>query len=99
MLLTFLNALQLVLYIALLALIGQGALYVLAGERRQRNVFYRLLATVAQPFTAPTRRLTPARVSDRQVPVVTFFLVAILYVVVTFEKIDHCVAIGLESCK
>lgn len=99
MLLTILNALQLVLYIALLALLGQGVLYLLAGARRQHNVFYQLLARVSWPFTAPVRRLTPARVADRHVPVVTFFLLTILYAVVTFEKIDHCVSIGLEQCR
>jgi hypothetical protein len=33
------------------------------------------------------------------VPVVTFFLVLILYFVVTFERIDLCMRIGLEHCR
>lgn len=87
------------LYIPLLALVGQGALYVLAGPGREANVFYRLLQLVAKPFTAVVRRITPARVSARHVPVVTFFLLLIVYAVVTLEKIELCVGIGLEKCR
>ncbi|MEY3295030.1 MAG: hypothetical protein RLZZ451_1078, partial [Pseudomonadota bacterium] len=41
--LTFLNLVQVVLYVALLALMGQGVLYVLAGAKRETNLFYTLL--------------------------------------------------------
>jgi hypothetical protein len=94
-----LNAVQLVLYVALIALAGQGALYVLAGPRRETNVFYQLLRIVGRPFTGLVRRLTPARVADQHVPVLTFALLALAYVVVTFEKIDLCVRIGVEQCR
>ena len=97
--LTFLNLLQLILYIPLLALAGQGALYVLAGPKRDSNFFYRLLQLLAKPFTLVVRRLTPSKVGDHQVPIVTFFLVLIAYVVVSFERIDLCMRQGLELCR
>lgn len=97
--LTFLNLAQLLLYIPLLALLGQGLLYVLAGRQRERNLFYQLLQLVSKPFTAVVRRLTPAKVADHHVPVVTFFIVLIAYVVVSFEKIDHCLRIGVQLCR
>jgi hypothetical protein len=97
--LQFLNLLQLILYIPLLALVGQGALYVLAGPKRDTNFFYRLLQLLSKPFTLVVRRLTPARVADRQVPFVTFFLLVIVYFVVTFERIDLCMKVGLEQCR
>lgn len=97
--LTTLNLLQLLLYIPLLALIGQGLLYVLAGPRRESNFFYRLLQLLSKPFTLVVRKLTPAKVADRHVPVVTLFLVFIAYVVVTLEKINLCVQIGMEACR
>lgn len=93
--LTALNLIQLVLYIALLALLGQGVLYVLAGARRDTNFFYKLLQVLAKPFTWPVRKITPKQVSDAQVPVVTFLLLSVLYVVVTFERADLCVTSGL----
>jgi hypothetical protein len=97
--LTFLNIAQLVLYIALLALVGQGLLYVLAGAKRDGNIFYQLLQIVSKPFTLLVRKITPAQVADRHVPVVTFFLLLIAYAVVTFEKIALCVEAGMEGCR
>ena len=87
--LTILNAVQLVLYIALLALVGQGALYVLAGQRRESNVFYKLLQVVSNPFTWLVRRITPQQVSDNQVPLVTFCLLAVLSVLVPLQPATY----------
>lgn len=97
--LSFLNIAQLVLYIALLALVGQALLFVLAGAKRDRNIFYQLLQILSKPFTLLVRRLTPKQVDDRHVPVVTFFLLLIIYAVVTFEKISLCVEAGMEGCR
>jgi hypothetical protein len=97
--LTLLNIVQLVIYIALIALAGQGILYVLAGARRDQNVFYRTLQVVSKPFTVPMRKLTPRLVADQHVPVVTFLLLLVIYVVVTFEKINLCMASGMENCR
>ena len=97
--LNVLNIVQLVLYIALLALVGQGALYVLAGPRRDGNFFYRLLQVISKPFTVPVRWITPKQVDDRHVPVVTFLLLLIAYAVVTFEKINLCMAANMVGCQ
>lgn len=97
--LTFLTYLQLTLYIPLLALLGQGLLYVLAGARRDTNFFYQLLKLVSKPFTLLVRRLTPARVGDHQVPFVTFLLLSVAYVVVTLERISLCLRAGMELCR
>ena len=56
--LSILNFVQLLLYIPLLALAGQGALYVLAGPKRDNNFFYRLLQLLSKPFTALVRTKT-----------------------------------------
>lgn len=97
--LNVLNIIQLVLYIALLALVGQGVLHVLAGARRDSNFFYRLLQVVSKPFTLPVRWITPRQVEDRHVPVVTFLLLLIGYAVVTFEKINLCMAANMAGCR
>lgn len=97
--LTFLNLVQLLLYIPLLALLGQGLLYVLAGAKRQQNFFYQLLQLLSKPFAFVVRRITPRQVGDHQVPIVTFFLLLIVYAIVTFEKISLCVQIGVAQCK
>lgn len=97
--LTFLSLVQLILYIPLLALLGQGLLFVLAGARREDNFFYQLLKLLSKPFTQLVRWLTPAKVADQHVPVVTFFLLVLAYLVVTFERINLCMQVGLEQCR
>lgn len=100
--LTVLNALQLVLYIALLALVGQGILFVLAGAKRETNFFYKLLQVLTKPFTSLVRKITPKLVADQHVPVVTLFFLVILYAVVTFERADLCVStnqVGQAGCR
>ena len=100
--LNFLNAVQLVLYIALLALLGQGVLYVLAGARRESNFFYRFLQVLSKPFTRAVRRITPRQVPASAVAAITFCLLAALYLVVTFERVDFCITsqrIGQAGCR
>jgi cytochrome b561 len=97
--LTFLTLAQLVLYVPLLALLGQGLLYVLAGPNRDSNFFYQLIKLISKPFTFVVRKLTPRQVSDRHVPLATFFLLLVVYVVVTLERIQLCVQIGVEQCR
>ena len=97
-----LNALQLVLYIALLALAGQAVLWLLAGAKRESNFFYKLLQVLSMPFTRVVRKMTPRQVSDGQVPVATFLLLAVLYAVVTFEPANLCVTsnlLGQPGCQ
>jgi hypothetical protein len=96
--LLFLNIVQLLLYIGLLALLGQGLLFVLAGAKRHDNFFYQLLQVLTKPFTWTARKLTPKLVADRHVPVVAFFWAAILYAVVTFEKLSLCATLPVGAC-
>ena len=49
-----LGIVQLVAAIALMALAAQGALFVLAGRHRERNVFYQVLRIVPSPFVRLT---------------------------------------------
>lgn len=97
--LLFLSSLKLVIEVALMCLLGQGVLYVLAGPRRDDNLFYQLLKMATRPFVAVVRRLTPSKVADEHVPVVVFFLLAVAWMVVTFEKIRYCVGVGVEACR
>ena len=100
--LTLLNAVQLVLYIALLALAGQAVLFVLAGAKRETNFFYKLLQLLSKPFTLPVRKLTPKLVADQHVPVVTFLLLLVVYAIVTFERANLCVTgqlVGQLGCR
>lgn len=95
----FLSAVKLICEIALMSLAGQGLLYVLAGPKRDSNLFYQLLKILTRPFTAAARWITPRQVGDQQVGFVAFFLLAIIWAVVTFERIQWCLQAGIETCR
>lgn len=97
--LLFLSSLKLVCEIALLALVGQAVLYVLAGAKRDGNFFYQLLKILTRPFVAAARFITPRQVLDTHVPLVAFLLLLLTWVVVTFEKIRHCVGVDMVGCR
>lgn len=98
--LKLLELLQLLLYIPMLALLGQGALYLLAGARRDTNFFYQTLKLIARPVTFVVRKLTPAQVADQHVPWIAFFLLLIVSFVVFAERgYLMCVQMGYEDCR
>ena len=99
MLLLFLNIAQLLLYIGGLGLVGQGVLYVLAGQGRDTNLFYQLIGMVNKPWTLLARLIAPKQIVDNQVPFVAFCIVGVLYIAVTIAKIEHCLTIGIEACQ
>lgn len=81
--------------VALLALLGQGALAVLAGKYREQNAFYRLLRLVASPAVRTVRFLTPRVILDTHVPWVAFFVLLWLWIGLALAKRHLCNLHGL----
>jgi hypothetical protein len=78
----WLRLLQLLLAIPLLALLGQGLVWVLArvfGQPPAQNFFYRLLQTIASPVVRVCRWIAPKLVADAHVPYVALSLLAVAY--------------------
>jgi hypothetical protein len=98
-LLTLVSIVKLLAEIALLALAGQAVLAVLAGAKREQNVFYQLLQVMTRPFISGARFITPKLILDRHVPYVAFLLLFFIWLVATIAKINICVQTGVELCK
>lgn len=96
--LTLILALKAVFEIALLALLGQCFLGILAGARKDENLAYQLLAVVTQPARSVARWITPRWVLERHLPLVAFLLLGFAWLAVTMVKISHCQTIGVASC-
>ena len=94
-----LNLLQLILYIGLWALAGQGLLFILAGAKRDTNLFYQLFEVINKPWTFMAALISPKQIAPRHHPFVAFCVVAALYISVTVVKIEHCVSVGVQTCK
>lgn len=97
--LLFVSSIKLVAEIALLALLGQWLLGLLAGAKRDSNLFYQLLAIVTRPFMRGARWLTPKVVLDRHVPLVAFLLLGFVWIFSTLAKVQICLEIGVQACR
>jgi hypothetical protein len=96
--LTALVLVKLVAEIALMALLGRWVLGLLAGQKRDSNLFYQILDMAARPFVWAARRISPRVVLDRHVPLVAFCLLAVTWLLVTFWRIQICVEMGVHLC-
>lgn len=93
------SSLKLIAEIALLAMVGQWLLGLLAGQKREGNFFYKLLQVLTQPFVKLTRFISPRVVLDRHIPLAAFLLVLSLWLVVTVVKINVCLQLGVAQCR
>ncbi len=97
--LTALVLVKLIAEIALMALLGRWVLGLLAGQKREQNLFYQILDMAVRPFVWSARRIAPRVVLDRHVPLVAFCLLSVTWVVVPFWRIQICVEIGVHLCR
>ncbi|MGQ0653872.1 MAG: hypothetical protein ACT4P4_16670 [Betaproteobacteria bacterium] len=77
---------------------GRGLLYVLAGSKREGNVFYQVLSIVTDPLIRAARWLTPRFVLDAHIPFVAFMLVAWIWLGIVFWLLPSMCASGLYDC-
>jgi hypothetical protein len=73
--------------VALVAMLGQGLLYVLAGAKRDQNAIYSIFKVITSPAVKATRRITPKVILDQHVGLVAFFLLVVLWLGLTAMKI------------
>lgn len=91
--------LKLLAEIALLSLLGQWVLGLLAGRKRDQNLFYQLFQVLTRPLIVGARCISPRVILDRHLPLVAFLLLGFLWLVATITKINICVQIGVHLCK
>lgn len=93
------SAIKLVVEIALMALLGQWLLGLLAGAKRESNFFYQTLGVLIKPFVKGVRLMTPRVVIDRHIPLATCLLLALVWVGATVTKINLCLEAGVQTCQ
>lgn len=93
------TAVKLVAEIALLALLGRFVLGLLAGAKRESNLFYQMLSIVTRPVERLTRAISPRVVLDRHIPLAAGALMLAVWFVSTLMKIQVCAEIGVAVCR
>jgi hypothetical protein len=69
-----LSVLRALVEVAMLFLLGQGLLALLAGSRRHTNTIYQLFVIVTKPVLKIVRLVSPPQIIDKHLPFVAFFL-------------------------
>lgn len=77
------------------ALIGQGVLALVAGKQRHCNLFYKMLQIIAGPAVKAVRFLSPRCIRDSHVPLLAFFLLFCLWILLALVKRHLCGLHGL----
>jgi hypothetical protein len=95
--LQFVVILKAVNEVALMALLGQAALYVLAGAKRDNNPVYALLKAITSPVMKLARAITPRIVLDRHIGFVAFFLVLVIEALLIAAKVYLVVVAGHQG--
>ena len=82
--------------LAFMFLLGRGVLYILAGAKREGNIFYQVLKIVTDPVFRLARFVTPRIVIDAHIPFVSVVLVAWVWLAIAFWALPAMCASGYD---
>jgi hypothetical protein len=85
--------------LSLMFMLGRFILGLLAGSRRQTNVFWRLLDVAAKPALWVTRRISPRLILDQHIPLAAAGWLSVAWVLLVAVKIDLCLQLGATACR
>lgn len=91
-----LGVLRALVEVAMLFLLGQGLLALLAGSRRHTNTMYKLFVIVTAPVLKAVRKVSPPQIIDKHLPFVAFFLLFWLWIGLAYLKRLYCDANMLQ---
>lgn len=84
--LLILSALRVLVEVAMLSLLGQGAVGLLSGARRHANPVYQVFQIVTRPVLRIARFITPRLILDKHLSSVAFFLLFWLWIFLAWAK-------------
>lgn len=90
------SILRVLVEVAGYSLLGQGVLALLAGAKREENLFYRIFKIITSPVIRAVRFITPRFVIDAHIPFLTFFLLFWLWILLALAKRYLCATHGLQ---
>lgn len=85
--------------LALLALLGRFVVGLLAGQGRERNVFWQLLDVIARPPLKVARWISPGVILDKHIPIAAFLLISFVWLAALQAKVSACLEAGLATCR
>ena len=84
--------------LAFLFMLGRGLLYVLAGRKRDGNMFYRVFCILTDPLLRAARWITPRFILDAHIPFVTVVLLSWIWIALALWALPSMCASGKYDC-
>ena len=84
--------------LAFMFLLGRGILYVLAGGKRQGNIFYQVFCILTDPLLRAARWVTPRFIVDAHIPFVAVVLLLWIWLALAFWALPAMCASGQYDC-
>lgn len=75
-------------------LLAQGALFLVLGSARERNVVYQLFQVVTRPVFSATRFLLPAASLNKHIPWLSFLFLFVLWILLAYLRLSLCPPTG-----
>ena len=97
--LLFVTAMKLLAEIALMCLLGQWLLGLLAGAKRDSNPIYKLFQMLTKPVLQAARFIAPKQILDRHMPLLAACLLVFVWLSALILKINVCLQLGMEVCR
>jgi hypothetical protein len=85
--------------LSLMFIVARFVLGLLAGAKKESNIFWQLLDVAAKPALWLTRKISPKLILDQHIPFAAASWLLIAWVFVVKTKIDICVNLGVASCQ
>ena len=85
--------------LSLMFIVARFLLGLLAGAKRETNVFWQLLDVAAKPALWLTRRVSPRLILDQHIPLAAASWLLVAWVLVVKVKIDMCLQVGVATCQ
>ena len=85
-----LGILRALVEVAMLFLLGQGLLALLAGRGRENNIMYKLFVIITGPVVKAMRMVTPKQIIDRHIPYIAFAVLFWLWIALACLKRLYC---------
>jgi hypothetical protein len=85
--------------LSLMFILGRFLLGLMAGAKRQTNIFWQMLDIASKPALWLTRKISPKLVLDQHIPLAAASWLLVAWVFVTKAKIDLCLDAAVATCQ
>jgi hypothetical protein len=85
--------------LALMFIVARFLLGLLAGQKKESNIFYQLLDIAAKPVLWFMRKVSPKFILDQHIPLAASSFLIMLWVLFTKMKIEECLIARVAACQ